>query len=153
MRACQDLPGQDLLPYVDDAGAIRDVASDDVNASLREISGEDFSAKDFRTWAGTVLAATALKELSSFDSAAQAMKNVRAAIERGATRLGNTPAICRKCYVQPEILTRCLDGRLAKAVTEGIEEEMREELASLAPEDAAVLAMLRARLGGRRDAG
>ena len=80
IKACQDLPGQELLQYVDEAGDCQDVTSSDVNAYLKEITGKDVTAKDFRTWAGTVLAAMALNEVESFDSAAQAKRNLRAAI-------------------------------------------------------------------------
>ncbi len=99
IRACQELPGQELLQYVDEEGHCQDVTSTDVNDYLKEITGKDITAKDFRTWAGTVLAAMALTELESFDTAAQAKRNLRAAIEKVAGKLGNTPTICRKCYV------------------------------------------------------
>jgi DNA topoisomerase-1 len=97
IKACQDLPGQELLQYIDEAGEPQDVTSADVNEYLAEITGESITAKDFRTWGGTVLAAIALHELESFDSAAKPKKNIRTAIERVASRLGNTPTICRKC--------------------------------------------------------
>jgi DNA topoisomerase-1 len=124
-----------------------------VNAYLKEITGQDITAKDFRTWAGTVLAALALKELESFDSAAQAKKNLRAAIERVAARLGNTPTICRKCYVHPEVLNSYLDGGLVLEIKSEVEDELRNDLAGLQPEEAAVLAMLRARLQRAVDEG
>jgi DNA topoisomerase I len=98
IKACQELPGQELMQYLDEDRKQQDVTSSDVNAYLNEITGQDITAKDFRTWAGTVLAALALKELESFDTAAQAKRNLRAAIERVAARLGNTPTICRKCF-------------------------------------------------------
>ena len=148
IRACQELPGQELLQYIDAEGSRQDVRSEDVNAYLKEITGQDITAKDFRTWAGTVLAALALRELTTFDTAAQAKKNVRAAIERVAARLGNTPTICRKCYVHPEIFNSYMDGSLALEIRSEVETELRDELASLPPEEAAVLAMLRARLVG-----
>ncbi len=91
VRACQDLPGQELFQYVDESGETRDVTSSDVNAYLKEISGDDITAKDFRTWHGTVLAALALHEFQKFDSQAGAKKNIREAIQRVAARLGNTP--------------------------------------------------------------
>ena len=81
IRTCQDLPGQELLQYLDDEGQPRDVTSSDVDPYLKEITGKNITAKDFRTWAGTVLAAMALNELKSFDSAAQAKRNLRTAIE------------------------------------------------------------------------
>ena len=146
VRACQELPGQELLQYLDDEGKPRDVTSSDVNAYLKEVTGKDITAKDFRTWAGTVLAAMALNEVKSFDSAAQAKRNLRAAIENVAGRLGNTPTICRKCYVHPEVLTSYLDGKLVLEIKAAVESELREDLDRLKPEEAAVLAMLRGRL-------
>lgn len=146
IRACQELPGQELLQYLDDDGKPQDVTSSDVNAYLRTITGKDITAKDFRTWAGTVLAAMALNEAHSFDTAAQAKRNLRAAIENVAARLGNTPTICRKCYVHPEVLTCYLDGNLVLEIKSAVENELRDELGGLKPEEAAVLAMLRGRL-------
>jgi DNA topoisomerase-1 len=146
IRACQDLPGQELLQYLGDDGKPQDVTSSDVNAYLTELTGKDITAKDFRTWAGTVLAAMALNEVKSFDSAAQAKRNLRAAIENVAGRLGNTPTICRKCYVHPEVLTSYLDGNLVLEIKSAVETELRQDLDGLKPEEAAVLAMLRGRL-------
>ncbi|WP_439599371.1 DNA topoisomerase IB [Falsiroseomonas sp.] len=142
VRACQDLPGQELFQYRDAEGALRDVTSADVNAYLREITGREVTAKDFRTWAGTVLAALALKEYERVDSQAAAKRNVRAAIERVAARLGNTPTICRKCYVHPTILDSYLGGTLALEVEAEAKAELREGIDSLRPEEAAVLALL-----------
>jgi DNA topoisomerase-1 len=122
-----------------------------VNAYLKEITGRDVTAKDFRTWAGTVLAALALAEFETFDSDAKAKKNVRAAIERVSSRLGNTPTICRKCYVHPEVFTCYMEGALLLEVKEEIEQELREDLAGLKAEEAAVLSLLEARLN--RDLG
>ena len=147
VRACQDLPGQELFQYVDEEGKRRDVTSADVNAYLREITGRDITAKDFRTWAGTVLAALALQAFETFDSEAKAKKNVRAAIERVASRLGNTPTICRKCYIHPEVLNCYLDGSLMLDIKEEAEAELRDNLAGMRPEEAAVLGLLEARIG------
>ena len=149
VKACQDLPGQELFQYLDEDGTRRDVTSADVNAYLREISGQDITAKDFRTWAGTVLAALALREFEAFDTAAVAKKNVRDAIERVAAKLGNTPTICRKCYVHPGVLDCYLEGSLLLEVKEAAEESLRDELGTLKAEEAAVLTLLQARL--RRD--
>ncbi|MDB5602151.1 MAG: putative topoisomerase [Xanthobacteraceae bacterium] len=151
IKACQDLPGQELLQYIDEDGKPQSVSSSDTNAYLREITGQDITAKDFRTWAGTVLAALALKELQSFDSAAQAKRHMRAAIERVAARLGNTPTICRKCYIHPEIISLYLDGRLAEEIKLEVESELRDDLAGLQPEEVAVLAMLRPALNRAAD--
>ena len=107
----QDLPGQELFQYVGDDGEIRDITSQDVNAYLREITGEDFTAKDFRTWAGTVLAGIALNAVGAFSTKKQAKKNVRDAISAVAGVLGNTAAICRKCYVHPAIVEAYLNGK------------------------------------------
>lgn len=152
VKACQDLPGQELFQYLDEDGNRRDVTSADVNAYLREISGRDVTAKDFRTWAGTVLAAMTLSEFEDFDSDAKAKKNVRAAIESVAARLGNTPTICRACYVHPEILASYLDKALLLEIRREVEQTLREELASLRPEEAAVLSLLQQRLEKNGDA-
>ncbi|WP_311276522.1 DNA topoisomerase IB [Methylobacterium sp. WCS2018Hpa-22] len=146
VKSCQDLPGQELFQYIDDAGETRDVTSADVNAYLREITGQEITAKDFRTWAGTVLAALALQEFEAFDSEAKAKKNLRAAIESVSARLGNTPTICRKCYIHPEILDGYLEGALLIQVADAVEDELRDDIARLKPEEAAVLGLLRARL-------
>ena len=127
-------------------GNCRDVTSTDVNDYLREITGKDITANDFRTWAGTVLAAMALNELESFDSAAQAKHNLRAAIEKVSAQLGNTPTICRKCYVHPEVLNSYMDGNLVLELKSKAESELRSAMESLKPEEAAVLALLRSRL-------
>jgi DNA topoisomerase-1 len=146
VKECQDLPGQDLFQYIDDDGQQQSVTSSDVNAYLREITGSEVTAKDFRTWAGTVLAAMALSEFEAFDTKAMAKKNVRAAIESVSSRLGNTPTICRKCYVHPEVFASYLDGALLDAAKSGVETELREQLEGLMPEEAAVLSLLQARL-------
>lgn len=151
VKACQDLPGQDLFQYLDDNGERQTVTSADVNAYLKEITGRDITAKDFRTWAGTVLAAMALAEFESFDSEAKAKKNVRAAIERVSSQLGNTPTICRKCYVHPEVFTSYMEGALLLNVREEVESELREALSGLRPEEAAVLTLLEARLNRELD--
>lgn len=151
IRACQELPGQELLQYIDDEGVCRDVTSTDVNQYLRELTGKDITAKDFRTWAGTVLAAMALHELETFDSAAQAKRNLRGAIETVSARLGNTPTICRKCYIHPEVLNCYLDGNLALEIKKKAESELRDAIGSLKPEEAAVLTLLRERLATEVD--
>src|SRR5437763_186057 len=110
VRRLHELPGQELFQYVDADGARRTLDSADVNAYLREIGADDFTAKDFRTWAGTVLAALALAEVRRFRTVREARRNVGRAIERVAARLGNTPAICRKGYVHPGIVDAYLDG-------------------------------------------
>lgn len=145
IKACQELPGQELLQYLDEEGIPQGITSSDVNAYLRAITGGDITAKDFRTWAGTVLTAMALSELPGFQSVTQAKRNLRNAIKDVAARLGNTPTICRKCYVHPELVTSYLDGHFVLKVKS--ENKLREERSGLKLEEAAVLAMLRSRLG------
>ena len=146
IRTCQELPGQQLFQYLDGSGERQGVTSSDVNAYLREITGRDITAKDFRTWAGTVLAALALHEFGAIDSQAGAKRNIRAAIEKVAARLGNTPTICRKCYVHPEVLNSYMSGELLLEIKGQVEAELREDLAELKPEEAAVLTLLEHRL-------
>jgi DNA topoisomerase I len=144
VRACQDLPGQKLFEYLDENGEPREVTSSDVNAYLKEITGSEITAKDFRTWAGTVLAALALREFEQADSQATTKKNLRAAIEQVAHRLGNTPTICRKCYVHPDVLAAYIEGSLELKITE--DATASQSAAALKPEEAAVLALLEKRL-------
>jgi len=110
VRRCQDLPGQELFQYVDDDGGRQTIDSADVNAYLREIAGAEFTAKDFRTWAGTVLTALALAETATFASTREARRNITRAVETVAARLGNTPAISRRCYVHPGVVDAYLEG-------------------------------------------
>ena len=126
---CQDLPGQELFAYLDEDGEVRSVGSADVNDYLREISGHEFTAKDFRTWAGTVLAASSLARMERGKTQAAARRNVVRAIEEVAEWLGNTPAQSRKAYVHPRVLEAYLDG----------------DVAGDRPSEAAVLALLRRR--------
>ncbi len=146
VRKCSELPGYELFKYEDEDGTLKDVTSSDVNAYLHEITGEGFTAKDFRTWSGTVLAAMALDELEKFDSEAQAKQNVVRAIEHVSQVLGNTPAICRKCYVHPQILDAYIDGTLAGVLRDEIEETVQEEYPNLSAEEVMVLTFLRKRL-------
>ena len=109
IKRCRDLPGEELFEYVDDAGAVSSVSSDDVNAYIREIANDDFSAKDFRTWIGTVECIAALGEPAA--DLADAKRNVVSALESVAARLGNTPAVCRKAYVHPAVIETYLQLR------------------------------------------
>jgi DNA topoisomerase-1 len=151
VRQTQDLPGYELFEYLDDAGEPHKLDSADVNDYLREISGQDFTAKDFRTWAGSVLASMALREFEEFGSASQAKKNVVDAIKRVAQRLGNTPAVCRKCYVHPAVLECYLQGKLERRL-HGRGQEVSEDALCAAEEEAlqreerALLDMLRLQL-------
>jgi DNA topoisomerase-1 len=120
IKRCQDLPGQELFQFIDEAGMNQTITSADVNQYLRDVSGQDFTAKDFRTWAGTVLAACALSEFEAVDSETEAKKNVATAIQKVAERLGNTPAICRKCYIHPLIIQQFLNGDLPQNLPAGV---------------------------------
>jgi len=141
----QDLPGQELFQYVDGEGERRTIDSTDVNAYLNDVAGEEFTAKDFRTWAGTVLAALALAQMRTFASEREARRNIVRAIERVAARLGNTPAICRKCYVHPEVLQAYLDGVAIRVPGTRTLRVVGEGLDPLGVEEGAVLGLLQQR--------
>jgi DNA topoisomerase I len=145
VRRCRDIPGYELFQYLDENGERRTVGSEDVNNYLRSIAGEEYTAKDFRTWAGTLLAALALAEFEQFHSQSQAKKNLVRAIESVASKLGNTPAICRKCYIHPAVMEAYLDGDMRQALQRRAEKNL-EDLQDLGPEEAAVLALLQQRL-------
>jgi DNA topoisomerase I len=153
---CQELPGQDLLQYIDDDGEVRDVRSEDVNAYLREVGGDDFTAKDFRTWAGTVLAYRALRALQPEGRATK--KAVVEAMRETAERLGNTPAVARRSYVHPAVLDAYMAGDIGDALVEVAEEQVAPPARPTAEEEAAVVALLRQRMrhdrraAGRRSA-
>ena len=146
IQQCHDLPEQELFEYVDPDGSRHHVGSHDVNAYLHEVTGEHFTAKDFRTWAGTTLAAMALQEFEAFDTEAQAKKNVLKAIETVAARLGNTRTVCRKCYVHPAVVDLYMEGTLAESLKGRLEGQLKRKLHSLKPEEAAVMALLEERL-------
>jgi len=149
IRQVQELPGQTLFQYRDADGARQVVTSGDVNDYLREISGSEFTAKDFRTWAGTVAAAMALQEFREIDDEAGRKTAIVRAIETVAERLGNTPTVCRACYVHPDVLDSYLDGSLVDALTRRARGVGRGAHA-LQPEEAAVLGLLQARLARER---
>jgi DNA topoisomerase-1 len=146
VKACRDIPGYDLFQYFDADGQRRAVGSGDVNAYLKAITGQDFTSKDFRTWAGTVLAAQLLKEFEAFGSDAQAKRNIVQAVESVAKRLGNTKAVCRKCYIHPAIFDSYLDGSMLKSVAQRVRREAGTK--HLSESEAAVLGLLQRRLGG-----
>jgi DNA topoisomerase-1 len=156
VKRCRDLPGQELFQYLDESGEQQTIGSADVNEYLREITGSDFTAKDFRTWAGTVLAALALQEFNSFNSQTEAKHHIVRAIENVAKRLGNTPSVCRKAYVHPAVIETYLEGTLLEELQQRAEQELSKKLHRLQPEEAAVLALLQQRLkrevGQRRKA-
>ena len=140
IRACQELPGQELLHYFDEGKTLRAVSSGDVNAYLREIAGGDVTAKDFRTWAGTMLMARFLSSAPPFTSPTQARRLMSAAVKQVAAALGNTAAVCRKSYIHPAIAEAYLGGAFAPIAAP---ESGATELAGLTAEETAVLALLK----------
>ena len=142
VKRCQALPGQELFQYVDENGELRSVESNGVNDYLRQSSGQDFTAKDFRTWGGTVIASIALVQLGVFESETQGKKNITDAIKSTAERLGNTPAICRKCYVHPGVIDAYLDGSLLNFFKQYDEDTKKQFREGLSPEESRLLAFL-----------
>jgi DNA topoisomerase-1 len=151
VRQTQELPGQDLFQYIGEDGAPQKIGSSDVNEYLREIAGEEFSAKDFRTWAGTVLAAVALREFEKFETKAQAKKNLVQAIENVASRLGNTPSVCRKCYIHPVVMDSYLDGVTLERIEAKTEKALQPNLSDLNDEERQVLQFLKRKLPSTHD--
>lgn len=146
VKRCKDIPGQDLFEYYDENGEVSGISSTEINEYIKSITNEDFTAKDFRTWAGTVLATYALQALEKFDNEAQAKKNIVKAIELVAKKLGNTPSICRKCYIHPEVLNAYVEGSLVETFKMRAEIEFLDSLIELSPEESAVLSFLKNRL-------
>lgn len=119
VKRCQDIPGHDLFQYIDAEGKQETVRSEDVNEYLRQLAGEEFTAKDFRTWAGTVLTMQVLREHGAAESRKQAEKDVREAIKATSQELGNTPAVCRRSYVHPAVINGYLAGQLGQLPNAG----------------------------------
>src|SRR3954466_2620025 len=147
IRQLQDLPGQDVFQYVDEDGEVRDITSQDVNDYLREVTGEEFTAKDFRTWAGTVLAAMALNAQDAFENKSQAKKNIKDAISAVAKILGNTPTVCRKCYVHPVVLESYLGGDMIEGLKQKTEQVLLDNFEDLRAEEAGVMSFIQEKLG------
>ncbi len=148
VKRCQELPGQELFQYVDENGEVHDVGSTDINDYLRAITQQDFTAKDFRTWAGTLCAVYALKEIGAGDSATANKKNIAQAVKRVAGRLGNTPTVCRQYYIHPAVLRAYGDGTLLSILPE----EAPDDAATadgLPPREAVVMNFLRSALCAR----
>jgi DNA topoisomerase-1 len=143
VKRCQAIPGQELFQYLDAEGQRFPVDSAAVNTYLQQITGQEFTTKDFRTWAGTVLATLALRECGVWASATQAKKQVVQAVNKVAARLGNTPAICRKCYVHPAVIEAYLAGSLLPTLNTLAEQGNDRLCPGLSPEEHLVLAFLR----------
>ena len=148
VRAAEELPGQRLFQYVDEDGQARGIDSEDVNEYIREVMGEEFSAKDFRTWAGTVLA---VRALLAAEEGAPTNSKLTAAVKEVAGHLGNTPAVCRKCYIHPQIVDAYLDGSLAQAAESPSTSVAKGTPSGLRADERLVLSVLRKRVArGRR---
>ncbi|MEO5929822.1 MAG: DNA topoisomerase IB [Candidatus Kapaibacterium sp.] len=146
VKRCRELPGHELFQFLDDAGEHHTIGSGDINAYLREISDEEFTAKDFRTWAGTVHAAAMLSACDPCDSEAEKKRNILRAVESASDRLGNTPAICRKCYIHPAVLDAYLDGSLAELDIEDLGSWKGAIPGDLHPEERRVMILLHGRI-------
>ena len=144
VRACQELPGQHLFQYLDEEGERRSITSRDINEYLRAATGKSITAKDFRTWAGTVLCATVLAEIQADTTIRAVKRDVAQAVKQVAAKLGNTPAICRACYIHPEVVLAFGDGHLARKMTKVLGQEAQEH--ELSPEENAVLSLLSERM-------
>jgi DNA topoisomerase I len=145
IRNCQEMPGHELFQFMDHEGATHIIDSADVNAYLHEIAGTEFTAKDFRTWAGTVLAAVALWACEECDSVTGRKRNVVAAVVATAGRLGNTVAVCRKCYVHPAIFEAYLEGSFTEALPRPAPKNGSTPANQLREEETAVLVFLQQR--------
>src|SRR5829696_8130768 len=150
VQRCRELPGRELFQYVDARGRRQIVYADDVNTYLRKITGRDVTAKDFRTWAGTMIAAQSLRELGPASTKRDAERNVLCAIDRTAERLGNTRAVCRKYYIHPVLIEAYLEGAVVPPLPEQEWQERRPHGPTLRRHEAEVLAFLKARVGTRR---
>ena len=126
IRQCEEIPGHELFQYLDHEGNHHVIDSQAVNEYLREITGEHFTAKDFRTWAGTVMAAKMLHEFEPFQNVTEAKKNIVSAIKQVASELGNTPSVCRKCYVHPAVLDAYMGGMSKQEAREALDEQIAE---------------------------
>jgi DNA topoisomerase I len=150
VKQCRELPGYELFQYVDEEGEKRTVGSEDVNDYVRDAMGQDFTAKDFRTWAGTVLCGVALSSVGSFESEREAKAKVNDAVHAVAAMLGNTPAVCRACYVHPLLVDSYLDGSFEQRWQ--VKPSRARSEHRLRPEEAATLAFLKRRARGTRKA-
>jgi len=150
VKQCRELPGYELSQYLDESGERRTVGSEDVNDYVRDVMGQDFTAKDFRTWAGTVFCATALANVGAFESEREAKANVNDAVRAVAALLGNTAAVSRACYVHPQLLDSYMDGSFEQRWIVKPSRARTEH--KLRPEEAATLSFLKRRARGARKA-
>ncbi|WP_213803974.1 DNA topoisomerase IB [Granulicella sp. dw_53] len=146
VKRCSDIPGYELFQYLDPDGTHHSIDSADVNQYLQEITGQHFTAKDFRTWAGSVLACDLLHAFEPFASPTEAKRNIVQAIKSVANRLGNTPSVCRKCYVHPVVLEAYLDGDSIASAKRKLDKEIAEHEHALREEERALVTLLQQRI-------
>jgi DNA topoisomerase-1 len=148
VKACHDTPGYELFDYLDHDGNPHAIGSTDVNAYLNEVTGQHFTAKDFRTWAGTVLACTLLRACETCEEPSQTFlkKNVVATVKSVAQRLGNTPSVCRKCYVHPAVLDAYLNGSLPHILRQLPTKQSSSHPGDLTPDESALIHLLHVHL-------
>jgi len=146
IQRCADIPGYELFQYLDPEGNPHSIDSSDVNDYLQSITGQYFTAKDFRTWAGSVLACDLLREYEPFNSATEAKKNIVAMVKTVAERLGNTPAVCRKCYIHPLVIEAYINGETVSAAKRKLEREIAEHTTALREEERTLIDLLQQRL-------
>ena len=152
VQRCRELPGRELFQYLDDDERRQIVYADDVNSYLREITDRDVTAKDFRTWMGTMIAAESLREMGPAPTKREAERNVLRAIDRTAERLGNTRSVCRKYYIHPVLIEAYLEGEVPPPLPAPVWQERRPHGPTLRRHEAEVLAFVKARVGTRRAA-
>jgi DNA topoisomerase-1 len=149
VQRCQELPGWELFKYIDDEGRKQSVEASDINDYLREITGREVTAKDFRTWAGTMLAAEALREMGPAETKKQAEKNIVVAVDRTKARLGNTRSVCRKYYIHPVLIEAYLEGDVLQPIGEKEWKPRGETAGKLRRHEEETLAFLTARVERR----
>lgn len=142
VKSCQDIPGQELFQYLDEEGHRQPIDSSNINDYLREVTGLEFTAKDFRTWAGTVLAAQEFYNMEQVTSQTQGKKNVTQGIKNVAEHLGNRPATCRKYYVHPAVIDAYMDNSLFPFLENASTDYNSDSPYSLRPEEVGVLKLL-----------
>jgi DNA topoisomerase-1 len=146
VEECRDLPGYEIFKYLDDSGGVRDVKSRDLNAYVKEVVGPQFTAKDFRTWAGTLIAASTLAGLGASEDAKAAQKNVLAAVDEVARRLGNTREIARASYISPRVIDHYMEGSVVAFYGERLEEIIAAEQGGVTEAEQALLDLLNRKL-------
>ena len=149
VQRCQELRGEELFKYLDDDGKRQEVDAEDVNAYLQEITGRDITAKDFRTWAGTMLAAEALRAMGPAKTKREADRNIVAAVDMTAKRLGNTRSVCRKYYIHPALIEGYLEGSVLPPLPERRWNKRKSKGPTLRQHEMDVLSFIKARLKGK----